>query len=175
MKAWRERGDNLIAYVENSHIESKILESRGVLITKLRTYMRIKPLIEEGSIDHRYYRIKVSLDYHLSLEIAATQLGKLWNAWEIIIGDSEIGDDGTITVIAWLDSEESIRNLGRTVSVLGFTCHISHPYLYECALCKERGHWENKCAAIKTTRENLIMISEQVENLGREKQNYNSI
>ena len=51
VRAWRERGDNLIAYVENGQIESKILESRGILITKLRIYMRIKPLIEEGSID----------------------------------------------------------------------------------------------------------------------------
>ena len=169
VRAWRERGDNLIAYVENGQIESKILESRGILITKLRIYMRIKPLIEEGSIDYRYYRIKVSLDYHLSLEIAAMQLGKLWNAWEIIIGDSEIGDDGTITVIAWLDSEEALRNLGKTITVLGFTCHISHPYLYECSLCKGRGHWENKCAIIKTTRENLAMISYQVERLGRER------
>ena len=77
MIAWRERGDNLITYVDSRHIEIKILESRGVLIIKLRIYMRIKQIIEEGSIDHRYYRIIVSLDYHLSLEIAATQLGKL--------------------------------------------------------------------------------------------------
>ncbi|CAG9311387.1 unnamed protein product [Blepharisma stoltei] len=65
---------NLIMYVDKKD-ENQILIDRALYINN-RVYMRLRPVIEKGIIDPRYYRIKINLDYRLSTELAIIDLEK---------------------------------------------------------------------------------------------------
>ena len=97
--AWRNRGENLIAYVETKEKAEEILGKRGQIMWG-GGYLRFRPALDKGEIDHRYYKIRVSLDYRLPVDLAIVELEKCWALWEVVICDSKTGDDGTLIVYA---------------------------------------------------------------------------
>ena len=137
--AWRNRGDNLIAYVKTKEKAEKILGKRGQVIWS-GGYLRFRPALDEGEID-RYYKIRACLDYKLPADLAIAELEKRWALWQVVIGDSKMGDDGTLIVYAWLNSESQMNELGAAIVILGCSCHICHSKLYKCKHCCESGHW----------------------------------
>ncbi|CAG9335425.1 unnamed protein product [Blepharisma stoltei] len=100
---------NLIMYVDKKE-GNQLLMDRALYINN-RVYVRLRPVVEKGSIDPRYYKIKINLDYRLSAELAIIELGKKWRIWEAEIeADFGVGN-GTIIAYVWFDSMEQIYAL----------------------------------------------------------------
>lgn len=83
-------------------------------------------LMIEGVIDHRHYKIKISLDYRLPTDMALRYLENTWNVINFEIGNADHGDDEIIRAILKLESQEEIEQLGSQISIFGFKCNISH-------------------------------------------------
>ncbi|CAG9324255.1 unnamed protein product [Blepharisma stoltei] len=106
----------------------------------------IKPLIEEGVIDHRYYRIKVTLEHHLTAEAAIKYLETIWNVIEVRIGSGIVGDDGVLVVFVKFENEQALKISPTTWSYWDTSA------LYHIPCCMNaRGHWENGCAIVKAS------------------------
>lgn len=60
-----------IVYLRSRDVGEKVL-NEGICFVANSFAVRIKPLIEEGTLDYRYYRIKINLDYQLQVGIAVS-------------------------------------------------------------------------------------------------------
>ena len=77
--AWRDRGDNLILYLREKADEDLLLATRyWWRIAEYGMNINIRPVIEQGQIDHRCYRLKFYLDYRLALQVAMNEIEKRW-------------------------------------------------------------------------------------------------
>ena len=75
--AIREKGSTLVLCTRDKESEEPLLRAKHVCFGGL--CVAIKPVVEDGDLDFGYYRIKINLDYHLSHELAAWHLEKIFD------------------------------------------------------------------------------------------------
>jgi len=165
----REKNENLIVYLKTKELENQMLETKQKSYPNLGINLFYRPLIAEGEIDFRHYKVKINLDYRLATDIALAYLENTWSIIYFEIGSPKYGDDGVVKALVKFKSQEEIEQLGMHIEIFGYRCAISHQLLYTCKLCQERGHWEDRCSFIKENKLKAMKLQKEIENIQRKR------